>query len=127
MNELISRIAAHAGIDEDIAQKAVGIILSFLQQEGDSDKVGTLIQAIPGADELLAASDSDGSGLSSGLAGLMGGGGVMAAVGQLQGLGLGMGQIQSVTQETVNVAREHAGDDVVNEIIASIPGLSQFV
>ena len=51
----------------------------------------------------------------------------MAVLGKLQGIGLGMGQIQSVTKETVNFAREKAGEDVVNDIIASIPGLSQFV
>ena len=38
-----------------------------------------------------------------------------------------MGQIQAVTKETVDFAREKAGDDVVNDIVASIPGLGQFV
>jgi hypothetical protein len=51
----------------------------------------------------------------------------MAVLGKLQGLGLGMGEIQGVTQETVNFARERGGADLVNDIVASIPGLSQFV
>jgi hypothetical protein len=55
------------------------------------------------------------------------GSGAMAVLGELQGLGLGMGQIQGVTKETVDFARERAGDDVVNDIVASIPGLGQFV
>jgi hypothetical protein len=38
-----------------------------------------------------------------------------------------MGQIQGVTQETVDFAREKAGEEIINEIVASIPGLSQFV
>ena len=55
------------------------------------------------------------------------GGGAMQVLGKLQGIGLGMGQIQAVTKETVTFAREKAGDDIVNDIIGSIPGLSQFV
>ena len=46
------------------------------------------------------------------------GGGAMAVLGKLQGIGLGMGQIQSVTKETVSFAREKAGEDVVNDIVA---------
>jgi hypothetical protein len=51
----------------------------------------------------------------------------MAVLGQLQSLGLGMGEIQGVTQETVNFARERAGHDLVEGIVSSIPGLGQFV
>lgn len=124
MEELVSRIAANVGVDEATAQKAVGMILAFLQKEGDGDKVKALLERIPGAQELVAdAPDTDAAG---GLGGLMGGG-AMAVLGALQGIGLGMGEIQGVTRETVAFARERAGDDVVNDIVASIPGLSQFI
>ncbi len=125
MNELIAQIAASAGIDEATAQKAIGIILSFLKQEGDQEKAGALIDALPGAKELIGSSDA-GSSLSSGLGGLMGGG-VMAVAGELQGIGLGMGDIQTVTKDIVGFARKHAGDELVDDVIASIPGLGQFV
>jgi len=46
---------------------------------------------------------------------------------QLMGLGLGMGQIQTIGKEVFGYAREVAGDDVVGEITAAIPGLSQFI
>ena len=126
MDELINRITTNSGVDADTAREAVRIILSFLFQQGDRDKVASLAKSISGAEQYLDATEDDSAGLLGGLGGLSGGG-AMAVLGKLQGIGLGMGQIQSVTKETVNFAREKAGDDVVNDIIASIPGLSQFV
>jgi hypothetical protein len=55
------------------------------------------------------------------------GGAAMEVLGKLQALGLGMGEIQGVTQETVSFARQKGGSDLVDDIVASIPGLSQFV
>jgi hypothetical protein len=43
------------------------------------------------------------------------------------GAGLSMAQVQAVTKEVIAYAREKAGDDAVGEIVAAIPGLSQFV
>lgn len=126
MDELIARIAGSVGLDEETARKAVGVILTFLSEQGDKDQVATLIEKIPGAADLIGANDGDSSSSLGGLGGLVGGG-AMAVLGQLQGLGLGMGEIQGVTKETVGFAREHAGDETVNDIVASIPGLSQFV
>ena len=55
------------------------------------------------------------------------GGGVMEVVGKLQGIGLGMGQMQALAKETIGFAREKAGSEVVDAVVKSIPGLSQFV
>ena len=60
-------------------------------------------------------------------AGAKGGGGLMALGAELLGLGLGMEQIQTIGKEVFGYAREVAGDQVVGEISASIPGLSQFI
>jgi hypothetical protein len=126
MEELITRIVGNVGIDEPTARSAVRIILSFLFQEGDRGKVAELVAKIPGASEFVEEGDADSAATLGGLGGLMGGG-TMEVLGKLQGLGLGMGQIQGVTQETVNFAREKVGDAVISDIVASIPGLGQFV
>ena len=126
MEELIARITGNIGVDESTARKAVAVILSFLYQEGDREKVVALAERIPGAAEFIDTSDDDSAATLGGLGGLMGGG-AMAVLGRLQNLGLGMGEIQGVTQETVNFAREKGGNDLVNDIVGSIPGLSQFV
>jgi hypothetical protein len=120
MDELIGRLATKAGIDSALAEKTVGIILNFLRNEGPSDKVQALIDVIPGAEAAIVASNN-----SSGLARLMGGG-LMAVGSRLMGLGLGMGEIQSIARELFRFGRDKIGADQMGEIIAGTPGLSQF-
>lgn len=122
MEELIQRIIAKVGIDESVAKSAVSVIMSFLHKEGPSDKVEQLAAKIGGEDMLGSAGDD----ADSTLGGMMGGG-AMAVLGELQGLGLDMGEIQGVTQETISFAKEKGGEDLVNDIVSAIPGLGQFV
>ena len=51
----------------------------------------------------------------------------MALGGDLMNLGLGMDQIQTIGKEVFAYTREHVGDELMGEISASIPGLSQFI
>jgi hypothetical protein len=120
MDELIGRLASKAGIDSAVAEKTIGIILNFLRNEGPSDKVQALIDQIPGAEAAIAASDNN-----SGLVRLMGGG-LMAVGTRLMGLGLGMGEIQSIARELFRFGRDKIGAESMGEIIAGTPGLSQF-
>jgi hypothetical protein len=127
MEELIGRITAAAGIDAGLAQKAVGMILNFLKKEGPAAEVGQLVEALPGAEALMAA-NTGGGGLMGGLAGMMpGGGGVMGLGASLMGAGLSMGQVQSVSKEMFAFGREKAGEDAMGAIVGAIPGLGQFV
>jgi hypothetical protein len=118
MEELIGRLVAEVGIDREVAAKAVGIILAFLIKEGPSDKVKAVLDHIPGAEAASQASAGGGS--------AFGMGGIMGAGTQLMSAGLSMGQVQQVTRIVMAYAREKAGDDVVGEIVAAIPGLGQF-
>jgi hypothetical protein len=120
MDELIGRLAAKAGIDSAVAEKTVGIMLGFLRSEGPSDKVQALIDQIPGAEAVIAASATGG-----GLGRLMGGG-LMALGTKLMGLGLGISDIQSVARELFRFGRDKIGADQMGEIIKGTPGLSQF-
>jgi hypothetical protein len=120
MDELIGRLASKAGIDSAVAEKTIGIILSFLRSEGPSDKVQVLIDQISGAEATIAASSNGG-----GFTRLMGGG-LMAVGTRLMGLGLGMGEIQSIGRELFRFGRDKIGADQMGEIIAGTPGLSQF-
>ena len=120
MDELIGRLAVKAGIDNAVAEKTVGIILGFLRNEGPSNDVQLLIDRIPGAETAIAASSNGGP-----LDRLMGGG-LMALGSRLMGLGLGMGEIQSVARELFGFGREKIGADKMGEIIKGTPGLSQF-
>jgi hypothetical protein len=125
MDELIGRLAAKAGIDSAVAEKAIGIILGFLRNEGPSDKVQALIDRIPGAEAAISAS-STASNIGGGGLGRLMGGGLMALGTRLMGLGLGMGEIQSVARELLRFGRDKIGTDQMGEIIAGTPGLNQF-
>ena len=133
MQDLIIRIAEKAGISEDIARQAASIIINFLAKEGPDSQVGKLLDAIPGARAMVSESGGEtsggGGGLLGGLGNMLGGGsgGAMAAFGQLSNLGLEMGEVQTVAKETLDYSKEQAGEDTVDEIIGSIPGLSQFI
>jgi hypothetical protein len=120
MDELIGRLAVKAGIDDVVAEKTIGVILGFLRNEGPTDKVQALIDKIPGAEAVIAASSN-----SAGLAAMMGGG-LMALGTKLMGLGLGMGEIQNVARELFRFGRDKIGADQMGEIIAATPGLRQF-
>jgi hypothetical protein len=120
MDELIEQLAAKTGIDPAVAGKTVGIMLEFLRKEGPADKVQSLIDTIPGAEGVIAASASSG-----GLSKLMGGG-LMALGSRLMALGLGMSEIQNVARELFRFGRDRVGADRMGEIIAGTPGLRQF-
>lgn len=120
MNELIARLVANVGVDKDVAEKSVGIILGFLQKEGPADKVQALIDKLPGAQALLQAQAADSGGMFS-MGGIMGAGTKMMAA------GLSMPQVQGVTREVIAYAREKVGDEALGKIVGAIPGLSQFI
>jgi hypothetical protein len=118
MDELIGRLVSDVGVDRGAAETAIGIILDFLAKEGPADKVQLLIAKLPGAEALQQkAAAVGGSGM----------GGVMGAGMSMMSAGLSMGQVQDVTRQFIAFAREKVGEDAVGELVAAIPGLSQFV
>lgn len=129
MQELINRVVANVGLDPALAEKAIGMILAFLQKEGPEAEVSQLLSALPGGAELAAANAAGegGGGLLGGLMGMIGGGGVMALGQQLMGAGIGMGQITALSKEVFTYGTEKAGEDTMGAIVGAIPGLSQFV
>jgi hypothetical protein len=125
MEDLIARIAAAAGVEPEIAKKAVEMILAFLRKEGPQAEVDALFAAVPGAAE-AAGAGSNGGGALNGLIGAIGGG-VMGLAGRLTSLGLGMSEMQTIGREVFAYVREKAGDELVGQVAAAIPGLAQFL
>ncbi|HMO29103.1 DUF2267 domain-containing protein [Enterovirga sp.] len=126
MEELVARITAATGLDASTAQTAIGHVLAFLQKEGPQDQITQLIDAIPGAREAIAQAGDAGGGLLGGLMSSFGGG-VMVLGQKLMSEGLSMDQIKTLASELLAHGRENAGEDVMGQIVGSIPGLSQFV
>ena len=131
MNEIVTEIANRVGISPELAEKALGMMLGFLQREAADGPVAEMIEKIPGATELVAQFNGEGSGGGGGLLGglmsALGGGGIMGLGQQLMSEGLGMSEITSLAKETIAIAKQYAGEEVVDQVVASVPGLSQFV
>jgi hypothetical protein len=127
MEDLIARIAAAAGVEPEIAKKSVEVILAFLREEGPKAEVDALFAAVPGAAEAAGEASGESSGSTfDGLAGAMGGG-LMGLAGRLTSLGLGMGEMQTIGRQVFAYVREKAGDELVGQVAAAIPGLAQFL
>ena len=124
MEELIAGIAEKVGIDVEIARKSVAIILNFINKDGPSDLVEQVLDVMPGSREIMEAGGDGDGGLLGGMLGNMG---AMGALTQLTSAGLDMGQVTGVTRELIAYAKERAGEDIVDEIVDSIPGLNQVV
>jgi len=120
MDELIGQLAEKAGIERAVAEKTIGIMLNFLRNEGPPQQVQALIDGIPGAETVIAASRTGG-----GLSRLMGGG-LMAVGSRLIGLGLGITDIQAIARELFRFGRDKIGADQMSAIVAGTPGLSQL-
>lgn len=135
MQELVTNIAGKMGIDETLAEKAVSIVLSLVQSQGEDGLVGQLFDKIPGADALATAGTSaiengdGGGGLMGMLGGMLGGGAgdIMAAVAQLKSDGLDTSQIKELGGEVLGYAKQKGGEDLVEQITSSIPGLDKFI
>ncbi len=137
MEELIASIASRFGIGEEMAEKAVGILMSLVQNNAEDGLVSRLFDQLPGAAD-LAERHSDalaggGGGLMGKLGGLMGGdmGNALSALDALKSTGLDMGQIREVGGEVFNYAREKADTDLANDVIrqvaGNIPGLDKLL
>ena len=133
MDNLVADVSAAAGVAPDVARKAVALILDFLKREAP-DETARLFDKAPEFRAVAATSATGGEGLPDALKGLMGagggamgGGGLMALGGDLMNLGLGMDQIQTIGRKVFETARAKGGDELIGEISAAIPGLSQFI
>ncbi|WP_106751908.1 DUF2780 domain-containing protein [Pannonibacter carbonis] len=128
MEELAARIMTAAGLNEETARTAIGIILRFLAKDGPQDLVPQIINALPGAEAIMAEGQQQAGGLFGSIAGMMGGTmGAMATLNELSNAGLDLDQVKTVAREIIGFAREQAGEEVVNAAIARIPGLNQLV
>jgi hypothetical protein len=129
MEELVTLISQKTGLDAARAEKALGIMLTLVRNQGDKQRVEELFAKLPGAAELAAKHGGDGA-AKGGLLGMLGGGlmgGPLAAIGKLQAAGLNMDQIKMLGTTTLDYAKQKAGPELVRQVAGSIPGLSGYV
>ncbi len=122
MDDLVSRVVAQTGLPPDKAERAIGIMLNLVRNQGEKAKVAELFAKLPGAEDLATRHGGDGA-KGGGLLGMLGGGlmgGPLAAVTKLTAAGLSMDQIKVMGSETLAFAREKAGPQLVKDVSVSI-------
>jgi len=123
MQELINGIVAKSGIPKEKVEEALGVIFNLIKTQGNSAKVAELFVMLPGVEELVRRQSGSLTGLLAG--GMMGG--PLAAITKLQALGLSTEQMREVGSAALAHARAKAGDDLVRQCAANIPGISGFL
>jgi hypothetical protein len=149
MQDLIERLAAQAGIDPALSEKATAMIVGFVSNNASPGLAEQLRQYLPNFDALAeagaahtaAASAGDGlsalgglfsgGGIAGALGGLIGGDGplgeAMALIGHLGRDGIDLEQIRSLASGLLDHLRANGGSDVVDRFLAEIPGASHLL
>jgi hypothetical protein len=129
LQSTIDQIATSAGLNTAAAERALGTILSVIQQDVDPTLSAKLFAKLPGATELATANivNAGSSGMLSSLAGsVLGAKAGVAAAGftQLQATGLTLAQIEMAGETLLAYVKANAGPSLAGKIAGAVPGLS---
>lgn len=126
MDDLIAHLVSRHKISEETARQLVVIVLQYLEKEAPADKFAPIIAAYPWIPAVLAEAGPEQAVTPAGrhFGGMAR---LMEVADRMMAHGLTMSEVQSTIRDTVDFAREHAGEDDVNALVRSIPGLRQVV
>ncbi len=127
MDELVDEISEKVGIDADAARAAVGTMLALVKSDGNPELVDQMLSVLPDADDLAGAHPLKKKGGIMGAIGNAVGGNSMAAYGMLTSAGLKDDQIKDIAEIVFDYAKDRAGEELVAEVVSSVPGLSTFM
>jgi len=135
MDQIISAISAKLGLPEAIVRQGVGILLNFVKQKASGTEFEKFAALIPGTTATMSAAGpaTDGGGLIGSLLGAAGGllggqaGDLAKVVGALQGAGISPDKAAPFAGEFFEQAKSVAGPEVVSQLLASIPALTEIL
>lgn len=128
VQEFIQQVMATLGTSEHTTQTATGALLGYLDSNASGDEAKRLIDAIPGARDLMASSQPPGVGALGGLGGVASAlgfksGGTAALLAALQGSGLSAETAPKFVAMFIQFAKSKAGADLVAHALSAVPGL----
>ncbi len=135
MEDFIQLATEKLGVSEESVKSAMAAILGLVQKSADGDDFQQLLNKLPGVEGLLSSSGqvdaseqgSGGllSGLMRGVGSMIGGkaGDALGAASVLKESGLGLDNLGSLVTMFTEFAREKAGSELVDKILADVPGL----
>lgn len=123
MDDLVERLVSRIGMSEAQARGVVDIVLTFLSQEASPEAIAKLRERMPGL-PLAPSPRAAECGEDRHFGGMAR---LMDIADRMMGLGLTMPDVQASVREVVNHARERAGEECVDEVVRSVPGLRHTV
>lgn len=134
MDELIKQLTSQLGITSTQASDAAGSVMALLKSEAGEDLFGKIAAAIPGAqaaaENTKAPTEAGGgAGLVGTVMGMLGGsaGKGFALAAALKALGIDESKLGSLAQIVLNFIQQHAGNEVVQQLIAKLPALQSML
>ena len=139
MEALIKQLSERLGIDQGTAEAATGKAMSMIKQNVDHDTFSSLASRIPGLDGLVSKADADnndgdeGGGLMGSLTGMASGflggsaGNALELGSILSGKGLPMDKMGEFAEMLVNFIKDHAGEEILEQIFAKFPILKSLL
>lgn len=136
MPDFISELANKAGIDNGLAQKGMGALLSALQKNVPADTFSKISSAIPGAGGLLSAFQTAGGSTQQsstpglgGLATILIGGQSEAVTHLLSGFskaGFTQDTVKAFIPAALNFLKSSVPPETMKQIENSLPGLNNL-
>lgn len=133
--DFVQMAAQSLGQPEDSTRSATAALLGGLKDKADPGDFSQLMQAIPGASDLLGGGGESSSGGGGLLGGLMGqassalGGDLGSKLGLLAGIqksGFSMDQIGPLVKLFVGFAKSNAGEGLVQKLLGQVPELGEL-
>lgn len=126
--DFINDLAERSGISIDQAKKGLGAVLGFLRDKLPAESFSKVTSAVPGADRMMAESETaeeeDSGGIVGKVTGAIGklfGGGAGEMVSKLSSLGLSVDQVKSFLPNVLAFLKDKLPADVMKKISGLIP------
>ena len=113
MDELIDRTVAATGLDPMMVAPAVAILVAYLLREAPAGSATSLLAALPGAARLVAVPRLQTSVERKGV------------FQQIIDLGWRPRLVTRLVSTVVGFCRERVGDDVMDDVLRSTPGIAE--
>ncbi|MFM7148338.1 MAG: DUF2780 domain-containing protein [Gemmataceae bacterium] len=123
MNEILAQLAKAAGIDAEMAKKALATILAAIKAKIPTDSFAKLAESIPDAESLATEGSAGSGGLGALLGKLLGGGGgdMAAVIGKLGSLGISPDQVGKFLSSFLGILKTKLSPEMLSQISGLLP------
>lgn len=142
ISDFIQQVVEKLEIDEAQAAKATGGILNIIKKNAKDGDFQTLLSQLSGAEPLMVQAEAavKSGGGSGGLGGMIGGalgsalgggggmlGNAAAMMSLLSATEMNPGQLKALAKMFLKYVKQHAGEELVDAMLAEMPEVRSFI